>query len=114
MKVSELLRTRLKDVDLRSGRESILASGDKRLQRRRLGLDSYALPHLTAWLRAREHLPGDLVFCVIAPPTAGREWNVMQARKGLRPLGPEVLGRRVNPEALRVTFAAELIVEQWP
>jgi integrase/recombinase XerC len=114
MKVSELLKTRLKDVDLRSGHESIRAAGGKNLRRRRLGLDSYALPHLTKWLTAREGLPGDLVFCVVHGPTAGRAWNVMGARHDLRRLAPQVRDGRVHPEAFRLTCAAELIVEQWP
>jgi len=114
MAVSEVLSTRVRDISLHAGRESVRATGSKSLQSRTLALDSYALPHITAWLAVREKFPGGLLFCVVDGPTVGREWNAMQTRFELRRLGDKVLERRVNPGSFRFTFAAELIAEQWP
>ena len=113
MKVKEALNARTDGLGLRPGKESILATGAN-VAERRLALDSYAMSYLVPWLKVRSRLPGHEVFCVFDGPTAGRVWDDSSARLDLRQLGQKVLGREVTPNWLRLTMAAELIVEQWP
>ena len=113
MKIAEALKARTDDLELRAGHESIFAAGAN-VTERRLVLDSYAMSYLGPWLEARRRLPGDTVFCVFDGPTAGRVWDAAHARHEMRLLGKKALGGRANTNSLRLTMAAELIVEQWP
>ena len=113
--LKEALELRLADLDV--GEQTIYFAGGK-LAARTVAMDATAFDLLGAWLAERERLeiPGDLVFCSYVKPNPGRPIWHPYFREFLQELGNAtgLGGTRVHPQAFRLSFAAELIVEGWP
>ncbi len=110
---SEALALTRAHVDLTEG-QGVARVLPTRLTARTLALDETVCGILREWLEVRDSFPGDHVCCVLRGKTAGTARSDVDARRSLRELGVEVLGKRLHPGAFRVTLTAELIVEQWP
>lgn len=110
LRVGEALALERKDVDLKTGRITVLhGKGDKR---RVVALDPGAAAILEHWERQRADLGltgRHPYFCVISDPTKGLRLNDAYVRSLFKRLAARAgIEKRVHPHGLRHTFAAHI------
>src|SRR3954453_1040628 len=81
LRIQEALDLRELALDPRRG--SVLVRSGKGGRRREVGMDNWGFEQLEPWLRARQVMPVDPLFCVINGPSCGRPWHASAAGAAL-------------------------------
>lgn len=116
LRISEALALMPKDVDLITGRVTVLRG--KGSKRRVVALDPGACAIVGKWMdvRAKLEIPRTKpVFCVITKPTLGEPVNSPYVRALLKKLADRAgIEKRVHPHGLRHSYASYLAEQGVP
>jgi site-specific recombinase XerD len=116
LRISEALALMPKDVDLTTGRVTILRG--KGSKRRVIALDPGACAIVAKWMdvRAKLEIPRAApMFCVISQPTMGQPVGSPYVRELLKKLAVKAgIEKRVHPHGLRHSYASYLADQGVP
>lgn len=121
LRINEALTLMPKDIDLETGRVTILhgkGSRGKGPKRRVIALDPGACAIVAKWMDVRAKLGltrQQPVFCVISQPTMGQPVNSPYVRQLLKKLAVKAgIEKRVHPHGLRHSYASYLADQGVP
>lgn len=114
--ITEAVALETSDVELASGSPFVALPETPKRHARTIGIDQGALHVIRRWSNHRDSLPGAAFMCVVTGPTRGRRIDAGQLRRDLRTTANKanLSSKRVHAQGLRLTFVAELLLEQWP